>query len=127
MRSEDIAFARLAAIGPSPAEKARLEEINKGIDQTMREVIAAPKYNPYELDKRPDGSHRPPEVVTPVGAPVVKEPGVPEWKGLAEPWKPAHPVQDWIRLGSTVADANLKSAEAQLRELGEEEEPEGKV
>jgi hypothetical protein len=63
----------------------------------MREVIAAPKYNPYELDKRPDGSHRPPEVVTPVGAvklaedlPVPLLPGAPT--PGAVPW-------DWIRLG----------------------------
>jgi hypothetical protein len=125
MRSEDVAFSRLAAIGLSPAEKARLEEINRGIDATMREVIADRKYDPYELDKRPDGSHRPPELVTPVGAPVVKDlPGGPT---VSEPWKPMHPVHDWLRLGSTVASANVESAEAQLRELGEEEEPEGKV
>ena len=84
----------------------------------MREVIADRKYNPYELDKRP-------EKVTPVGAPVVKD--LPSGPTVSEPWKPMHPTHDWLRLGSTVADANLKSAEAQLRELGEEEEPEVKV
>jgi hypothetical protein len=120
MRSEDVAFSRLAAIGPSPAEKARLEEINRGIDLTMRQVIADRKYDPYELDKRPDGSHRPPEVVTPVGAPVVKD--LPSGPTASEPWKPLHPTQDWLRLGSTVAEANLQSAEAALAKL-EEEEP----
>jgi hypothetical protein len=96
----------------SEEEKRRLA----GIDDCMRSVIAdqlkGRAYDPW----RGGGT----EKVTPVGAPVVKDlPGGPT---VSEPWKPAHPVQDWIRLGSTVADANLKSAEAQLRELGEEEE-----
>ena len=91
----------------------------------MREVIAAPKYNPYELDKRPDGSHRPPEVVTPVGAPVVKDlPGGPT---VSEPYKPMHATHDWLRLGSTVADANLKSAEAALAKLEAEEPGKGEA
>ena len=98
MRSEDVAFSRLAAIGPSPAERARNDEIQRGIDATMREVIADRKYDPYELDKRPDGSHRPPELVTPVGAVKLAEdpfpapllPGVPASKPI--PW-------DHIRLG----------------------------
>jgi hypothetical protein len=120
MNSEDVAFARLAAIGPSPAEKARLAEINRGIDQTMREVIADRKYDPYELDKRPDGSHRPPELVTPVGAPVVKD--LPSGPTVSEPWRPMHKTQDWLRLGSTVASANVESAEKALREAGEEPE-----
>jgi hypothetical protein len=50
MRSEDVAFARLAAIGPSAAEKARIDEINKSIDITMRQVIRDAKYNPNALD-----------------------------------------------------------------------------
>jgi hypothetical protein len=116
MRSEDVAFARLAAIGPSAAEKARIDEINKSIDITMRQVIRDAKYNPNALDA-------PMTKVVPQGAAPAKEPGVPEWKGLAEPWKSSLPQQDWLRLGSTVADANLKSAEAALAKLGEEEEP----
>jgi hypothetical protein len=115
MKSEDVAFSRLATIGPSPAERARNDEIQKGIDATMREVIADAKYNPSALDG-------PISKVVPAGAAPAKEPGV--WKGLSEPWKPMHPSHDWLRLGSTVADANLKSAEAQLAKLEGEEEPE---
>jgi hypothetical protein len=48
MRSEDVAFARLAAIGPSPAERALNDEIQRGIDATMREVIRGAKYNPSQ-------------------------------------------------------------------------------
>jgi hypothetical protein len=110
MRSEDVAFARLAAIGPSAAEKTRLEEINKGIDATMRDVIRD-RYNPNALDA-------PMVTVTPQGAAPAKVPGEP-----SEPWKPMHPVQDWIRLGSTVQAANVESAEKALREA-EPEEPE---
>lgn len=76
MRSEDVAFSRLAAIGPSPAEKARLEEINKGIDFTMAQVIRDAKYNPNALDA-------PMVKVTPAGAPVVKDlPGGPTVSGV---------------------------------------------
>jgi hypothetical protein len=90
-----------------------LRRINAGIDATMRDVIRDAKYNPNALDM-------PMVKVVPQGAAPAKEPGVPEWKGLAEPWKSSHPTQDWLRLGSTVAQANLQSAEAAL---GEEEEP----
>jgi hypothetical protein len=85
--------------------------IQKGIDDTMRAVIAD-RYNPTHALDGPSAK------VTVVGAVVAKEPGVPQ---ASEPWRPMHPVQDWLRLGSTVADANLKSAEAQLRQLGGEE------
>jgi hypothetical protein len=71
MGTEDVAFSRLATIGPSPAERARNDEIQAGIDATMREVIAGAKYNPNALDA-------PMVKVTPVGAPVVKDlPGGP--------------------------------------------------
>jgi hypothetical protein len=111
MGTEDAAFSRLATIGPSPAERARNDEIQKGIDATMREVIADAKYNPHALDG-------PMVKVTPVGAPVVKDlPGGPT---ASEPWRPMHRTQDWLRLGTTVADANVQSAEAQLAELEEE-------
>jgi F420-dependent methylenetetrahydromethanopterin dehydrogenase len=89
MKSEDVAFARMAAIGMSPAEKARLDEINRGIDFTMRQVIRDQKYNPNALDA-------PMTKVVPQGAPVVKEPGVPLLPGVPAsrpiPW-------DHIRLG----------------------------
>jgi hypothetical protein len=98
MRSEDVAFSRLAAIGPSPAEKARLAEINKGIDFTMAQVIRDSHYDPrHALDK--------PEKVTPVGAVPAREPGVPQ---ASEPWRPMHPSHDWLRLGSTVAQARAR-------------------
>jgi hypothetical protein len=102
----------------APEEERRIQS---GIDSVMRAVIADRHYDPiHALDKRLDGSHIPMVKVTPVGAPVVKEPGVPEWKGLAEPWKSRHPQQDWLRLGSSVAQANVESAEAALAKLGEE-------
>jgi hypothetical protein len=98
------------------------KRIQKSVDDTMRAVIDDQlKGRAYDPWRGSEGG----ATVKPVGAPMVKDlPGGPT---VSEPWKPAHPVQNWIRLGSTVADANLKSAEAQLRELGEEEEPEGKV
>jgi hypothetical protein len=89
MKSEDVAFARLAAIGPSAAEKARNDEVQKSIDFTMAQVIRDAKYNPNALDA-------PMTKVVPQGAPVVKEPGVPLLPGVAAskpiPW-------DHIRLG----------------------------
>jgi hypothetical protein len=97
MKSEDVAFSRLAAIGPSPAEKARLEEINAGVDVTMRQVIAdqlkGRNYDPW----RGGGT----EKVTPVGAAPTREPGVPLLSGVPAskpiPW-------DYIRLGANPAD-----------------------
>jgi hypothetical protein len=115
MRSEDVAFSRLAAIGPSPAEKARLDEINRGIDASMAETIRDAKYNPNALDM-------PIIPVTPVGAVPANVPGEP-WKPLAEPWRNSNPTHDFIRLGTTVASANIEAAEKALREAGEEEEP----
>jgi hypothetical protein len=92
MRSEDIAFARLAAIRPSAAEKARLEEINKGIDFTMAQVIRDAKYNPNALDA-------PMVKVVPQGAAkVVEDPRPSLLPGVAtEPVKPRK--RDWIREG----------------------------
>jgi hypothetical protein len=84
--------------------------IQKGIDDTMRAVIAD-RYNPTHALDGPSAK------VTVVGAVVAKEPGVPQ---ASEPWKPMHPVQDWLRLGSTVASANVESAEAALAKLEEE-------
>jgi hypothetical protein len=97
MKSEDVAFARLAAIGPSAAEKARLDEINKSIDITMAQVIRDAKYNPNALDA-------PMTKVVPQGAVKVAEdprpsllPGVP-----TEPAKPR--LRDWIREGEPKAE-----------------------
>jgi hypothetical protein len=50
MGTEDAALSRLATIGPSPAERARNDEIQAGIDATMRDVIRDAKYNPNALD-----------------------------------------------------------------------------
>ena len=111
MGTEDVAFSRLATIGPSPAERARNDEIQAGIDATMRDVIRDAKYNPNALDA-------PMVTVTPAGAAPAKVPGVPQ---ASEPWRPAHPTQDWLRLGSTVASANVEAAEAALREAEGEE------
>jgi hypothetical protein len=93
MKSEDVAFARLAAIGPSSAEKARLEEINKGIDFTMAQVIQDAKYNPNALDA-------PMVKVVPQSAVKVAEDPRPSLlPGVAtEPVKPRK--RDWIREGN---------------------------
>jgi hypothetical protein len=92
------------------------KRIQSGIDDTMKSVIddqlKGRAYDPW----RGGGT----EKVTPVGAPVVKD--LPSGPTASEPSKPLHPTQDWLRLGSTVAEANLQSAEAALAKL-EEEEP----
>jgi hypothetical protein len=116
MKSEDVAFARLAAIGPSPAERAKHDEVQRQIDFTMRQVIAGAKYNPNALDA-------PMVKVVPQGAVPVTVPGEPEWKGLDKPWRNSNPTQDWLRLGTSVAQANIESAEKALREAGEEDAP----
>jgi hypothetical protein len=99
MKSEDVAFARLAAIGPSPAEKARLDEINKGIDATMREVIRDQKYNPCALDA-------PMVKVVPQGAVKLAE----DPRGSLLPGMPTEPVKprlrDWIREGEPKPEAS---------------------
>jgi hypothetical protein len=92
MRSEDVAFARLAAIRPSAAEKARLEEINKGIDFTMAQVIRDAKYNPNALDA-------PMTKVVPQGAAIAEDPRPSLLPGVpTEPVKPRR--RDWIREGN---------------------------
>jgi hypothetical protein len=118
MKSEDVAFARLAAIGPSPAEKARNDEVQRSISDCMKDVVAdqlkGRAYDPWRNSSGGPKAH-------PAGAAPAKVPGEP-----SEPWRPMHPVQDWLRLGSTVADANLKSAEAALAKLEEEPKAEEK-
>jgi hypothetical protein len=87
------------------------KRIQKSIDSTMRDVIRD-RYNPtHALDG-------PMVNVTVVGAPVVKD--LPSGPTVSEPWRPMHPTQDWLRLGSTVASANVESAEAALAKLEEE-------
>jgi hypothetical protein len=82
MKSEDVAFSRLAAIGPSAAEKARLAEINRGIDATMRETIRESGYNPNQL--------RPNLAVTPAGAGKDHVPGT--WEPPAPGWSEPQPM-----------------------------------
>jgi hypothetical protein len=72
-------FANLANIGASQGEKARIAEINAGIDATMREVIAGARYCPNALDA-------PISRVTPVGA-------VPVAKAVGERWLDARPLE----------------------------------
>jgi hypothetical protein len=77
---------------PEPMSSEDERRIQKGIDDTMRAVIADRKYDPYALDTRP-------EKVVPVGAvklaedplPVPLLPGAPTPGNV--PW-------DWIRLGA---------------------------
>jgi hypothetical protein len=92
------------------------KRIQKSVDDTMRAVIddqlKGRAYDPW----RGGGT----EKVTPVGAPVVRD--LPSGPTVSEPWRPMHKTQDWLRLGSTVASANVESAEKALREAGEEPE-----
>lgn len=71
-RSEDVAFSRLAAIGPSPAERARNDEIQRGIDQSMAQTIREAGYNPNALGRN--------FAVTPAAGAVVTKP---------DPWEDA--------------------------------------
>jgi hypothetical protein len=99
------------------------KRIQKGIDDCMRSVIADRHYDPvHALDATTREAHDARKVI-PGGAGVAKVPGVPEWKGLAEPWKNSNPTHDFLRLGTTVAQANVESAESALMGLPEEEEP----
>jgi hypothetical protein len=78
MSTTEQAFANLANIGPSEAEKARLAEINRGIARTMAETIRERGYNPNQLTPNVN--------VPPAGAGKVKVPG--EWEppaGWSEP------------------------------------------
>jgi hypothetical protein len=78
MSTTERAFANLANITGQPAaEKARIDEVQRGIDFTMRQTIAD-RYNPRELT--------PNMAVTPAGAGKVHVPG--EWEppaGWSEP------------------------------------------
>jgi hypothetical protein len=96
----------------APEEEKRIQS---GIDDTMKSVIADQlKGRAYDPWRGSEGG----ATVKPVGAPVVKDlPGGPT---VSEPfeWKPMHPVHDFIRLGSTVPQANIESAENPLRTGG---------
>ena len=78
MSTTERAFANLANITGQPAAaKARIDEVQRGIDFTMRQTIAD-RYNPRELT--------PNMAVTPAGAGKVHVPG--EWEppaGWSEP------------------------------------------
>jgi hypothetical protein len=56
----DIAFARMAGIGPSPAEQAKAAEVQREISRAMEGVLQDARYNPNAV--------RPYEKATPVGA-----------------------------------------------------------
>jgi hypothetical protein len=64
MSTTERAFANLANLTGQPAaEKARIDEVNRGIDFTMRQVIARDaRHNPNQLEPnsvvRPDGAGR---------------------------------------------------------------------
>jgi hypothetical protein len=96
----------------------------KAIADTMKSVVAdqlaGRAYDPWR------GSAGGPKA-TPAGAVVATVPceGVAGEPQPSKPWKPMHPVQDWLRLGTNVPDvrsANIASAEAQLAKLEKEEE-----
>jgi hypothetical protein len=71
MSTTERAFANLANIGPSAAEQARIDEVNRTIARTMAEVVATRSYNPNQLT--------PNFTVTPSGAGEAKVPGT--WEG----------------------------------------------
>jgi hypothetical protein len=88
-------------------------QIQKSISDTMKSVVADQLAGRnYDAWRDSAGGAR----VTSVGAPVVKDVGVPAPEA-GEPWKPMHPVHDWLRLGSAVASANVESAEKALAKL----------
>lgn len=93
------------------------KRIQSGIDDVMKSVIDDQlKGRAYDPWRGSEGG----ATVKPVGAPVVKD--LPSGPTVSEPWRPMHKTQDWLRLGSTVASANVESAEKALREAGEEPE-----
>jgi hypothetical protein len=68
MSTEERAFANLANIGPSAAEKAKHAEVQRAIARTMREVVARDSHHdPHNIG--------PMDKVTPVGAVVAKAVG----------------------------------------------------
>jgi hypothetical protein len=114
MGTNDIALGRLAGIGPSRADRARIEEINRGIDATMREVIRGAKYNPNALD---GGVGK----VTPVGAVVAKVVGE-RWIEPAPLETPGGATSQ--RLIEGMVDAmQPHGAESPLREVRERRSP----
>ena len=83
MSTTERAFANLANItGVPDAEKARIAEINRGIDFTMRQTIRESGYNPNQLN--------PNMAVTPAGAGKVHVPG--EWEPPAPGWSEPQPL-----------------------------------
>jgi hypothetical protein len=81
MSTTERAFANLANIGPSAAEKAKHDEINRAIARTMGDVVRD-RYNPRELS--------PNVKVQPASAGEAKVPG--EWKGPAPGWSEPQPL-----------------------------------
>jgi hypothetical protein len=85
--TEEVALERLAAIGPTPAERARNAEIQRGIAATMADVVRERAYNPNQLT--------PNVVVRPAGAGPAREVGVPvRTPGWSEPTPLASPATD---------------------------------
>jgi hypothetical protein len=83
MSTTEKAFANLANITGQPdAERARLAEINRGIDLTMAQTIRESGYNPNELNPNLN--------VTPAGAGKVKTPG--EWEPPTPGWSEPRPL-----------------------------------
>jgi hypothetical protein len=76
-KAEEIALSRLAQIGPSEAERMRLTEINRGIDATMRDVVADQlKGRAYDPWRGATSTIRDPATkITPAGAAPVRTPG----------------------------------------------------
>jgi hypothetical protein len=99
MKSEDVAFARLAAIGPSAAEKARNDEIQRSISRAMVDVVRRDaRHDVHYMD--PLGVSAPglpaARNVTPQGAAKVDDLPVPLLPGAPTP----RPIPwDHIRLG----------------------------
>jgi hypothetical protein len=85
MSTTERAFANLANIGPSAAEQARIDEINRTIARTMAEVVATRSYNPNQLT--------PNFTVTPSGAGKDHVPGTWDGPSAATPgWSEPQPL-----------------------------------
>jgi hypothetical protein len=101
MSTTERAFANLANITGQPAsEKARIDEVNRGIDFTMRQVIARDaRHNPNQLS--------PNVKVTPDGAAMAKVPG--------ERWADPTPM----------VTPESRSTDAHIQRLADHFEPHG--
>jgi hypothetical protein len=105
----DIAFARMAGIGPSPGELAKQAEVQREIQRAMVGVLQDARYNPQALV--------PPERVMPAGATEVA-PTLENGGGWYEP-RAMRPSAQTDELIKNLADDLLAHGEASVLRKGE--------